>query len=194
MTSMSRDYIARLGKDRRKRVRSGPLSPDQRAQAVKRIQDEYNARSFIEREKGLTDARRRREAAGEPEPVKQPSPQGQRRSAERIRERANHERRVNTDDGAVAAPERGGKRFSTIRGPHRMSFRQAYSRRTTDTSRARVMELYDRTKPPSQPKARVPAGPQMRSRGQDDIANVVAQIRSKTGARKRRGGGNRTYF
>lgn len=183
--------MAPLTYKRRRRAFEGE---ENRAKAIKRIQDESSARSFIEREKALTEARRRREAAGEPEPIKQPSPQGQRRSAERIRNRANTERGVGTTGGAVAAPERGGKRFSTIRGPHRMSFRQAYSRRTTDTSRARVMELYGRTKPPSQQQGRVPAGSQMRSRGQDDIANVVAQIRSKTGARKRRGSGNRTYF
>lgn len=36
----------------------------------------------------------------------------------------------------------------TTRGKRRLSFAQAYSRRTTDSSRARVLELYGKKKPP----------------------------------------------
>lgn len=36
----------------------------------------------------------------------------------------------------------------TTRGKRRLSYAEAYGRRTTDTSRARVMELYGRKKPP----------------------------------------------
>lgn len=36
----------------------------------------------------------------------------------------------------------------TTRGKRRLSFREAFSRRTTDTSRARVLKLYGRSAPP----------------------------------------------
>lgn len=36
----------------------------------------------------------------------------------------------------------------TTRGKRRLTYKQAYSRRSTDTSRARVMKLYGRAKPP----------------------------------------------
>lgn len=40
------------------------------------------------------------------------------------------------------------KKYQSTRGKRRLSFAEAYSRRTTDSSRKRVMALYGRTKPP----------------------------------------------
>lgn len=136
MTSMSREYKERMGKRRAQRVRSGILTPEARQQAVKRITDEFNVRQKV-------------------------SPEAQRKSAESVREARNKERVVNSHGGAVKAPKAGGRmlahfplsklprKHQTTRGLRRLSFRQAYSRRTTDSSRARVLKLYGRSKPPS---------------------------------------------
>lgn len=40
------------------------------------------------------------------------------------------------------------RQYRTTRGKRRLSFEEAYSRRTTDSSRQRVLELYGKTEPP----------------------------------------------
>ena len=120
----------------KRRQRTGILDEKLRSQAVKRIQNEFNVRQKI-------------------------TPEAQRKSAESVRKARNKERVVNSHGGAVKAPQAGGRmlahfplsklprKHQTTRGLRRLSFRQAYSRRTTDTSRARVLKLYGRSKPPS---------------------------------------------
>lgn len=114
----------------KRRQRTGILDEKLRSQAVKRIKDEFNVRAKT-------------------------TPEAQRKAAERTREARNKERIVNSHGGAVKAPKAGGdhlrnlpRRHQTTRGLRRLSFRQAYSRRTTDSSRARVLKLYGRDKPP----------------------------------------------
>lgn len=81
------------------------------------------------------------------------------------------------------------RRFQTTRGRRRLSFAEAYSRRTTPSSKARVMELYGRTRPPGQR-----TGPQNIGRGNllnpttnsvQKMAQQVAQQRTAA-----RAGGN----
>lgn len=57
--------------------------------------------------------------------------------------------------------EKAAKTHQTTRGPRRLSFQEAYSRRTTPTSQQRVLELYGRTKPPASEQVTLtrPGGP-----------------------------------
>jgi hypothetical protein len=129
----------------KRRRRTGPLSEDKRAEAIKRVADEFSVRQKMEKARQVQNSRKARD------PVAQARPEPQQVKAEHLRQRANREREVPSHGGAVAAPRRGGSKpmHMTTRGPRRLSFRQAYSRRTTDTSRARVLALYGRSKPPT---------------------------------------------
>lgn len=80
----------------RKRRRTGILTEDQRSQAIKRLQNESSARSYMENERRITQ----RAAANRPAPVKRDSPAAQQRDAEQLRERANRQRRVTSHGGA----------------------------------------------------------------------------------------------
>lgn len=110
-----------------------------RNQAVLRLKNESNVRFKMKR---LSEAH---------QPVKKDSPQAQQYAAEKARARSNSERLTISHGGAPASPKPFSARkprFDTTRGKRRLSFREAYSRRTTDTSRARVLDLYGRSAPP----------------------------------------------
>jgi hypothetical protein len=142
----------------KRRKRTGPLTPDQRAEAIKRFQDEASVRGKI-------------------------------KAAAQIRDKRNAEREVPSHGGAVAAPKRGGDRVrslgdrsrthETTRGPRRLSFAEAYSRRTTDTSRQRVLDLYGRSKPPAAGKTR-PGGPS----GAFGTGGIKAPLPGQNGSRR----------
>jgi hypothetical protein len=159
----------------KRRRRTGPLNEDQRAQAIKRIRDEASVRSKLGSARAIRDARKARD------PVAQDRPEDQRRKAEKIREKRNGEREITSHGGAVAAPRAGGAkpRHMTTRGPRRLSFAEAYSRRTTDTSRQRVLDLYGRSKPPAAGKTR-PGGPS----GAFGTGGIKAPLPGQNGSRR----------
>ena len=117
--------MAVMPDSRMKRKRRGVLRNEDRMKAVERLKDESNVHAQMKR----LESKR---GGG-----------GQEFSAK----------------GALTAPRRGGDRlrsisgrepkYKTERGQRRLSFAQAYARRTTDSSRQRVLDLYGRSKPPS---------------------------------------------
>lgn len=127
-----------------KRRRKAFEGEDNRAQAIKRMQDEMSVRQKMERMRAVSDAQRSRQNA---------APNQQQADGEARRERANREREITSHGGAIPAPRAGGAKpmHMTTRGPRRLSYGEAFSRRTTDTSRQRVMKLYGRSKPPTTP-------------------------------------------
>lgn len=142
--------------------RKGILSEDEHNQAVKRM----NTEAAVRRKMGQIKP--------------DVAPQAQKNQAEQIRARANQRRMVKSDGGAVKAPMRGGdhmrslsgrpQRHETDKGLRRLSFAQAYARRTTDSSRARVLDLYNRTAPPG-------AKAMARARRHEGLGTPTATIR-----------------
>lgn len=166
---------------------------DERQQAIRRIQDEASVRNKLGRLKRSE------------QPVSKDSPQEQQSAAEKIRQAANRMRSTTSHGGAPANP--------TTRGPHRMSYSEAFSRRTTDSSRNRVMALYGRKAPPrgqadrtiSQPVTGTGRGrkltPSTNTRGDygGGLPDAVARMRQRRrkptfGAPRAGAGSRRKYF
>lgn len=115
-----------------KRRRNAFEGEANRDEAVRRLKNEHSVRQKMHRLAQPISKNRPEEQLAAARNM-----QGQRREARDVQARA--------------------RTHMTTRGKRRLSFREAYSRRTTDSSRARVLNLYGRSKPPSA-RARIETG------------------------------------
>lgn len=112
-----------------KRRRRAFEGEDNRAKAIKRMQDAFGAQQGMERMRHKLDGSRQRQGAvGVADGL-----------APGMKPKASNQ---SANEGVARA------RHKTPTGMRRLSFRQAYNNRTTDTSRARVMAKYGRSAPP----------------------------------------------
>jgi hypothetical protein len=141
-----------------RRKRKGLLDDGTYNQAVERLKNESSVRRRMQ---DLQHRGHKLDSGGVH--VNHAKPENEKRAADRLRKKRGAEQEFGNAKGALGAPRRGGSKLSSLlkgrepkhetdKGLRRLSYKEAYSRRTTDSSRARVMDLYNRTAPPTAPK------------------------------------------